>query len=295
MAIRDTRPEPADDVQEMYARTPEGTRPAFQEDKSKALGYYRDFVDFVRSVASVDAFENRKPHILDVGCGCGWSSYAFALAGYRATGIDLNAAAFEPPATPDLTLQEASATDLPFADDTFDIVATYQCIEHVPDPEAALREMARVCRPGGFVCIVGPNLVSPAFPLRWVVNTLLGKEKILLRRTATTPRHPYGNTLPENLVSIPVTTVRLLRKLVAPNPTFTLRAPDTVPPFHSDNDACYLCNPVDFLKYFPKHGFAVRQTGKPGRPPLSYLVAGGTWIAAQKLEPRSPQVTDGAP
>ena len=52
--------------------------------------------------------------------------------------------------------------------------------------------------------------------------------------------------------------------------------------FHADNDACYLCNPVDLITFFRSHGYRIERRGKPGRPPLSYLFAGGTWVAARK-------------
>lgn len=41
--------------------------------------------------------------------------------------------------------------DLRFADDTFDVVHAHQVLQHVADPVRALREMHRVCRPGGMV------------------------------------------------------------------------------------------------------------------------------------------------
>jgi SAM-dependent methyltransferase len=40
---------------------------------------------------------------------------------------------------------------LDFADDTFDVVHAHQVLQHLTDPVAALREMRRVCRPGGLV------------------------------------------------------------------------------------------------------------------------------------------------
>ena len=40
---------------------------------------------------------------------------------------------------------------LPFEDDSFDVTHAHQVLQHVADPVAALREMARVTRPGGIV------------------------------------------------------------------------------------------------------------------------------------------------
>ncbi len=119
-------------------------------------------------------------------------------------------------------------------------------------------------------------------PFKYTAAYLTGREKLVLKRTPTTPRHPYGNTLSETLACIPVTMFRAARKILAPDARFSMRVPDTRPPFHADNDACYMCNPTDFLKWFPKRGCEIIQVGKVGRPPLSYLFAGGVWIAVRK-------------
>ncbi len=271
---------------EMY-RTGEGVRSRFGTDRERAFANYRDLLDFVAGVRPPAA--GRAVRLLDVGCGTGWSTAAFAAAGYAATGVDLNPAAFEPPHPGDgLRLVEGSALALPVPDGGFDAVVCYQCLEHVPDPAGALREMARACAPGGVVCVVGPNLVSPSVPVRALARPSLWPG-LLSRRTPDTPRHPYGHTLPEVLGALVGRTALLAAKLVRPTPRFTMREPDARPPYHADNDACYLCNPTDLIAFFRALGFEVVRRGRPGRPPLAYLVAGGTWVAARK--PAAPPVT----
>lgn len=51
-------------------------------------------------------------------------------------------------------LREADALDLPFADDSFDIVTSFHVVSVVPDPQKAVREMLRVVRPGGTIAII---------------------------------------------------------------------------------------------------------------------------------------------
>jgi hypothetical protein len=96
------------------------------------------------------------------------------------------------------------------------------------------------------------------------------------------PRHPFGNTLPEAATIFAANTVRLGVKLLAREPRFTLREPDLTPPFHADNDACYLCNPVDLVRFFRTRGCEVSRRSPPGRGTATWLLAGGTWIAARK-------------
>jgi SAM-dependent methyltransferase len=267
-------------VQAIYRTSDAHVRASFGTNQKEAFDYYAPLVEFVsglrRSRDAAGAVE-----LLDVGCGTGWSTHAFASTGYQATGIDLNAAAFEPPPHPSCRLREGSATEIPFPDGTFDAVVCYQCLEHVPDPARALEEMVRVCRPDGVVVVVGPNLVSPypglaaaARPSSW--------RSLRFRRRPNMPRHPYGNTVPEIVAFGLLRGIQLSTKLLRRTPRFTMREPDTTPPFHGDNDACYMCNPSDLIAYFRCRGFQVERRGKPGRPPFSYLFAGGTWVAARK-------------
>jgi SAM-dependent methyltransferase len=93
--------------------------------------------------------------VLDVGCGTGALSFAAAaVPGVRVTGID--------PATSFVRRAMASAGDrvrfdvgdagaLPYPDSTFDRSVSLLVLNFVPDPAAAVREMARVTRPGGVV------------------------------------------------------------------------------------------------------------------------------------------------
>ena len=50
-----------------------------------------------------------------------------------------------------MTFATGDVYALAYADDTFDVVHAHQVLQHVSDPVAALREMRRVCRPGGVV------------------------------------------------------------------------------------------------------------------------------------------------
>lgn len=50
-----------------------------------------------------------------------------------------------------LGFQAADAHRLPFPDDSFDVAHAHQVLQHLPDPVTALRELARVVRPGGYV------------------------------------------------------------------------------------------------------------------------------------------------
>ena len=91
--------------------------------------------------------------ILDVGCGEGVLAQRWALAmgdGGRVVGIDLEEdslqAGWAEHAAPNLSYRIVEASDLPFADGEFDMASAIEVLEHVPEPERTLAEMARCAR-----------------------------------------------------------------------------------------------------------------------------------------------------
>ncbi|MFD5785717.1 methyltransferase domain-containing protein [Streptomyces sp. NPDC127037] len=98
--------------------------------------------------------------VLDVGCGPGTitADLAALVAPGRVTGLDTTdeilAQAAEAAAERGLDNVEFAVADvhaLDYPDDSFDVVHAHQVLQHVGDPVQALREMRRVCRPGGIV------------------------------------------------------------------------------------------------------------------------------------------------
>jgi phosphatidylethanolamine/phosphatidyl-N-methylethanolamine N-methyltransferase len=98
--------------------------------------------------------------VLEVGVGTGINACLYPRD-CHVTGIDLSAPMlvkarerFARKGVDNVRLQEMDAANLKFADSTFDIVYAPYVISVVPDPLAVVREMQRVCKPGGRIVVL---------------------------------------------------------------------------------------------------------------------------------------------
>ena len=108
-------------------------------------GVARQLVDF----AGIAPGQN----VLDIGCGTGIVARTAADRGATVTGLDLNGAMLTVArrVRPDLSWRQGDAASLPFPDAAFDVTLCQSALMFVPDPTAALREMARVTVADGTV------------------------------------------------------------------------------------------------------------------------------------------------
>ena len=85
--------------------------------------------------------------VLEVGCGPGDLAHALAMSdGYVGTDLGFEEVAKARHLLPRRAFSAASAYELPFADDSFDVVLVCEVLEHLEEPEKALREIERVAR-----------------------------------------------------------------------------------------------------------------------------------------------------
>ena len=98
--------------------------------------------------------------VLDIACGGGLVARAFAPHVRHATGIDVTPAMLDTArkaaaekGLTNVTWDQGDVTTLPYPDGAFTIVATRFSFHHFLDPLAVMREMVRVCSPGGRIVV----------------------------------------------------------------------------------------------------------------------------------------------
>ncbi len=98
--------------------------------------------------------------VLDIACGEGYGSTALLGAGAKSlVGVDISAEAVaHARQVYGIDARTGNAEAIPLADGSVDYVVSFETIEHVPHPEAFLKECVRVLRPGGTLVISTPNL-----------------------------------------------------------------------------------------------------------------------------------------
>lgn len=113
--------------------------------------------------------------VLEIGCGTGQFSQEIQRRSKSLTVLDIGPNLVKNvSATLGCIGLAGDATVLPFPDNSFTVVISSECIEHTPDPEAAIKEMCRVCKPGGYICFTTPNKLW--YPLL-LLSHLLGIRK----------------------------------------------------------------------------------------------------------------------
>lgn len=153
--------------------------------------------------------------LLEIGSGLGHLVGQLEDS-FKTYGMDLNHWAVKESRTVvDRTaLQTASAQEIPFREGAFDVIIIKHIVEHLPDPEKAIAEIARVTAPGGILILATPNLDSllkpwkgekwigyqdpthislqpPSVWLDWILNSGFSLEKVFADGFWDVPYIPF--------------------------------------------------------------------------------------------------------
>jgi SAM-dependent methyltransferase len=149
------------------------------------------------SAAYLLPYLHKGQSLLDVGCGPGTitADLAELITPGRVTALDQAPGVLEQARavaaergldTVDFVVGDVHALDFP--DDSFGVVHAHQVLQHVADPVAALREMGRVCRPGGVVAARDSDYATFAwYPDSTVLDEWLALYRAVARRNGGEP------------------------------------------------------------------------------------------------------------
>lgn len=216
---------------------------AMGRDAGEAMGANEAVADFVKSYR----LENAR--VLEVGAGSG--QLQDIVEDY--TGLDIAASAaryFHKP------FVHGSATDLPFGNSEFDAAWTVWVLEHVPNPERALKELRRVTRPGGLIFLApawacGPWLADGYLVRPYSDFDLSGKLTKASLAFRNHPLYQYAHLVSSRIVRNGV----LLAEGGAPT-TFHYRRiePNYGRYWMPDSDAVVYLDPYEALLWFRSRG-----------------------------------------
>ncbi len=99
--------------------------------------------------------------VLDMGCGEGYGSHILSEVARSVVGVDIDPkaiaharVAYE---TENVSFKEGDVKNLPFPDDEFSAIVSFEVLEHIKDPDKMLKEAAKVLLPDGICIVSTPN------------------------------------------------------------------------------------------------------------------------------------------
>ena len=145
------------------------------------------FTEHMRDEAIVKAQLPPKAVVADVGTGTGFVAAGLASHAARVIGFDAspemlavarrNLAQFD-----NVEFREATGDQLPVSSEMFDGVFANMYLHHAPDPLATIKEMARVLKPDGVLCITDLDTHDHAWQREQMADLWLGFERDDIRR-----------------------------------------------------------------------------------------------------------------
>lgn len=153
---------------------------AWKESHATHAERYRHFLPELRGL-----------EVLDAACGVGYGTHIIAESGAaKVIGIDVSDDALETAnetfTHPNITYLKGDCTALPFQDNSYDAVTSFETIEHLRNPADFIAEVVRVLKPGGKLFLSCPNSLTNSLSIirpidnPWHFSEMTYKEIIAL-------------------------------------------------------------------------------------------------------------------
>ncbi len=121
-------------------------------------------------IISLFSYKSLIPYIpdargLDIGCSNGQYINSMNALGWHFEGVEFNAKAVDLCRKAGIKVVHGELKSAGFEENSFDIITARHLIEHIPDPDALVKEISRILKPGGYLLIITPN--TRAFCRKW--------------------------------------------------------------------------------------------------------------------------------
>lgn len=125
---------------------------------------------FRRNLQQIEALTGaNRGRLLDIGCGVGYFLMVAQQRGWSVAGVDLDKSAVDIARKHGLGVRWETVEDMPYADESFDVVTMFNVLEHLPVPKLALINIHRALKPGGLLVMETP---TDDFALKYLAHLL---------------------------------------------------------------------------------------------------------------------------
>ena len=146
-------------------------------DRERSKGYY-EFINN-QEIEIVRKYGENK-NVLEIGCGTGIILNEVNKFTSLARGIDLSPGMLEKAKEKKLNVQVANATEIPFPDNSFDLVYSFKVLAHIPEIKKVIEEAVRVAKDDGILILEFYNPYSLKKITNWAYN-LINRRKVYIR------------------------------------------------------------------------------------------------------------------
>ncbi|HVS21891.1 MAG TPA: class I SAM-dependent methyltransferase [Pyrinomonadaceae bacterium] len=171
---------------------PTSTSPVVLESGASAAGQAQPLAHQAIHDTVVEVLEKLpRGALLDVPAGQGALAARLIAAGFDVRCCDLYPEIFR---LAGVEIKQGDLSrDLPFDDESFDYVTCLEGLEHIENPQQAMREFARVMRPCGYLIVSVPNILNIEERLKWLVYGYTSHFKPITCAQAARLRVEYDN------------------------------------------------------------------------------------------------------